>query len=236
MGTPATGDSSRFRLRLLDLVVEADPGTAGSVPLMIIASVAIAAASIPLRIGSLLALVSVAAGGSGGSGATTTRGSGSASAAAAERMSRLVVSMTEGRTWELLADADKLSVDKSCCSLVGEGGTSEAMWASPLIAVRTAEPPHLKQRTGRLWRSRSLNRSRSSNSSCLLGRGWTMVRKTSRGCTNSVRYGIDHLLALCKFPLAAIDVPTTWPGDNWCQRISLRKKEGKSETVSTPFL
>lgn len=50
----------------------------------------------------------------------------------------------------------------------------------------------------------------------LLARRKEYDQKTRRGCT-SLCSTYRYLLALCKFPLAAIDVPTTWPGDN-CAR------------------
>lgn len=55
---------------------------------------------------------------------------------------------------------------------VGLGGRLEvprlAMAGSPLMALRTADPPHLKQRTGRLFRSRRRKGSLSSPRICLL--------------------------------------------------------------------
>jgi len=94
---------------------------------------------------------------SGGSTLVTT-GSGVTLSAAVDRMSRLTVSMS----------CDSGASGISCALLVGDDGRRLAICASPLTAERTAEPPHLKQSTGRLFRSRVLYKSLSSNNSCLL--------------------------------------------------------------------
>ena len=98
-----------------------------------------------------------------GVSALATTGSGVTLEAAADRRSKLEVSIS--------SDDSGVSVISWALLLGEEDVRRAAICASPLIAERTADPPHLKQSTGWLFRSRVLYRSRSSNNSCLLEEG-----------------------------------------------------------------
>jgi hypothetical protein len=137
-----------------------------------------------------------------------TTGSGVKFSAVADRRSRFPVSTRR----------DSGASGISCALLLGDDGRRSAICASPLMAERTAEPPHLKQSTGRLFRSRVLYKSRSSNSSCLLktSRQWGSTNADKRFRTFPSRASIcghrcNHHVAQSQLAdrSAALNLPTS---------------------------